>query len=999
MKYSLKTDNYKTQEIFKDNILPSRAYFIPFSDEKEYFASEAETERYSSSKVRVLNGEWDFKYYGAVSQMPDEFDTDKISFDKISVPSMWQFTGYEMPYYLNTRYPFEPNPPHFPTDCPIGVYRRKIDVADLSKNYILSFLGVAGSIDLFVNGKYIGYSEGSHNTAEFDITDTLISGSNEIIAVVHKWSNGVYLECQDMFRSNGIFRDVLLYTCENNYIYDFHAETPYNSDGTYNLNLNVKTVLNKKCALQVSLFYKNKVICSEEIKHCRKENRINFTSLSVKEWSAEIPNLYTLVLTLKNGDRTVETVGKKIGFKHIEIKGNVFYFNNKPIKLLGVNHHDTNPKTGYYMTVKDMEKDIKLFKQYNMNCVRTSHYPPDPVFLDLCDKYGIYVIDEVDIECHGVARIPELRGSVSHNSEWKVHFWDRVSRMYERDKNNPSVVMWSLGNESHGISNHDYCYRKLKKLTDIPIHYEGASRMYRWAYDVISQMYPDQSLVRKVADGKGAEDKFYNKPYFLCEYAHAMGVGAGSVEDYVSDFLRSDNMLGGCVWEFADHAVYHSKGKYKYTYGGDHGEEYHDRNFCVDGLFFPDRTPHAGALQIKNCYRPVRAKLIKISDNTAELEFKNINYFKAVSFTVRWEALDVLGKEKGEFRLNIAPQKTERITLDLERCYDAIVLKYCIGKREIASEQIDFRQTLKKISVDSSTVPTVRHSESNIIVSFNGGSIIFDTKKGQVISYTVDGKELINNYPCGNSVGFSLSVFRAPIDNDVKYFDIWAKLKLMTEYMSIDSTKPYTITDKSVIIENSYILSTVSVKSLLEAVISYEIFGDGTVKVKARCTDSKKVKYYPRFSLALEMPKEFENVKYFGLGDKVNAIDFREHAMLGEYSCKVSDMRERHIKPQEASMRSEVRYAEITDKYGSGLEFIAVEKPFTFSADHFTSAQCAKAAHREDLKDLDTTCLHIDSYLLGVGSASCGPETKAEYRKESLTDEELEVIVRPVRKE
>ena len=250
MKYSLKTDNYKTQEIFKDNILPSRAYFIPFSDEKEYFASEAETERYSSSKVRVLNGEWDFKYYGAVSQMPDEFDTDKISFDKISVPSMWQFTGYEMPYYLNTRYPFEPNPPHFPTDCPIGVYRRKIDVADLSKNYILSFLGVAGSIDLFVNGKYIGYSEGSHNTAEFDITDTLISGSNEIIAVVHKWSNGVYLECQDMFRSNGIFRDVLLYTCENNYIYDFHVETPYNSDGTYNLNLNVKTVLNKKCALQ-----------------------------------------------------------------------------------------------------------------------------------------------------------------------------------------------------------------------------------------------------------------------------------------------------------------------------------------------------------------------------------------------------------------------------------------------------------------------------------------------------------------------------------------------------------------------------------------------------------------------------------------------------------------------------------------------------------------------------------------------------------------------------
>jgi beta-galactosidase len=380
-----------------------------------------------------------------------------------------------------------------------------------------------------------------------------------------------------------------------------------------------------------------------------------------------------LLISLTKEGKVLEIIRRNIGFKHIEIKGNVFYFNNKSIKLFGVNHHDSSPTAGFVMSVDDMEKDISIFKEYNINCVRTSHYPPDPVFLDLCDEYGIYTVDEADIETHGTQLELHKPGACSHNAEWQDRYLERVMCMYERDKNHVGIIMWSLGNESWGYLNQDACYKALKEKSDIPVHYENVVHTKRFAYDVISQMYPWHGKYKKLADGKGLGKKWYEKPYFMCEYAHAMGLGAGSLETYVSRFLNADNLMGGCIWEFADHAVYHENGKYKYIYGGDHGEEKHDGNFCVDGLFFPDRTPHAGALQMKNCYRPVRIT----ASHENRFTFTNLNFFKAVSLKVKYKGYEgVKMTEEGEFELNIAPRGSEAVSLDISSGATCFVFTY-----------------------------------------------------------------------------------------------------------------------------------------------------------------------------------------------------------------------------------------------------------------------------------------------------------------------------------
>ena len=985
MEYRLKTDNYKMLSMYRDNLTEAHSYFIPFGIKDDLEGVNELNERYLSSLVTVLNGPWKFKYFGKVSEMPDVIDTDDYEFDSVPVPSMWQFTGYEEPYYLNTRYQFLADPPNFPADCPVGVYVKELELKKRTGSYILTFLGVAGALDIFVNGKYAGYSEGSHNTAEIDVTALLQNGKNEIVAVVHKWCTGTYLECQDMFRNNGIFRDVYLTFHEKSYLTDLHTVATYNADGTYDLNVNLFFSGDEKICARIDFNGESRNVLV-------KENRaeICFKKLRVKEWSAETPNLYEICISTE-----CEKVRRKIGFKHIEIKGNVFYFNNQKIKLLGVNHHDTDPRKGYYLSPEDMERDVRIMKAYNMNCVRTSHYPPDPIFLDLCDKYGLYVVDEADIECHGAARVKEIRTRIPDGLEWRPLFEDRVMRMYERDKNHASIVMWSLGNESYGIKNHDYCYKLLKKKTDIPIHYEGASRTRRWAYDVISQMYPSQELVKKVADGEGASSKYYEKPYFLCEYAHAMGVGAGQTEDYLKSFYAADNMLGGCVWEFADHAVWHENGKYEYTYGGDHNEEYHDGNFCVDGLFFPERTPHPGAKQIKNCYRPVRAELVSENDNQIKLMFKNHRYFADSEVKIKWTAIDVNGRKQGEFSLALLPQEERKVTLDTGRSYDALILEYYENGKEIAFEQISLRTTLPKILGAGEEAPKVRHSENRIVISFDGGEIVFDKKDGSLKSYKYKNKEYINPTPFGGRTGFDVSVFRAPLDNDIAYRKDWERLCLDTEKSYLVSLDREEKTSNSVILGGKYVLKTNHGK-ILTYEMTMEIYGNGCMLMEVKCTDCVKIPFAPRFGVSFEMPPEFDNVRFFGLGGDINLPDFKEHAKLGEYSLKVEALREKYIKPQEASMRSDVRFMEACDDFGYGLKFTAIDRPFIFSADHFTPIQCAKATHREDLIRCHTTDIHIDSYMLGAGSASCGPKLKEPYKKDDLKGEVLRFFVEPL---
>jgi len=996
MKYNLKTNNYKEFNTFCENILTPRSYFIPFASLEELEKTDIRNERYSSSRVDCLSGEWDFIYYNNCNNIPENFDTERMHFDKITVPSTWQHTGYEKPYYVNTRYQFKPNPPHFPEDCPAGVYRKIINIDDAASHYVIEFLGVAGSLDLFCNGKYVGYSEGSHNTSQFELNDFITEGENEIIVVNHKWCNGTYLECQDMFRCNGIFRDVLLYKTGDNSVYDFEVKTKYISDGKYALELIPSLKVKNACELTISLCDDGEFISSKSVNVSPNQiDKIVFDSLDVKEWSAEIPYIYELLITLSVNGECVEVIRKNIGFKHIEIKGNVFYFNNQNIKLLGVNHHDTNPKTGYVLTIDEMERDIQLIKEFNANCVRTSHYPPDPAFLDLCDEYGIYVVDEADIETHGCEVELKKPGACSHNPAWQQHYWDRVYRMFERDKNHPSITMWSLGNEAHGYKNQDYCYNQLKRLTSIPVHYEAVCRTRRWSYDVHSEMYTHQNIVKKIGEKKGLPPKFYKKPFYLCEYAHAMGVGAGELETYVNHFYSYDNLMGGCIWEFADHAVYHSDGDYEYTYGGDHGEWKHDSNFCVDGLFYPDRTPHSGAYQMKACYRPVRAE--KISNS--KYAFFNHRYFADAEFTVKYRVL-ADGKIicSGSFALNIPAQSKKDILIEGIKTesdkHTVIIFDYFDGESMVAFEEIELSEGSLKFDRPDTKAPKMQESEKRVFITLDNGEIIFNKATGFIDSFVIGGKQLVNQTPFSNFKGFGINLFRAPLDNDMYINNIWKKQGLSENAMYV-SKSISTVEKDCIKLTSIYDIRSPKKHNLAKIEITLSVFSNGVIKADYGCLRGN-CKWAPRFGAQFEMPKRFNNVKYLGLGPAESLPDFKEHTVTGIYETSVSDMHENYIKPQESASRCNTRYAQITDENGFGLSFESIGTPFTFSANHYTPQQCAKAMHKEDLIDTDTTCINIDYKILGAGSNACGAKPTEAYRVGKLKGQKFSFAVRPI---
>lgn len=980
MKYRIHRDLHTDFNIFEENKLAERSYFIPFSNEKALSATDYKNERYHSDRVTVLSGEWDFAYYEKLSDISEELDTNSVSFDRIHVPCTWQRTGYDQIAYINTRYPFPKRPPHIPADVATGVYRKFVDIEDAQKRRILTFLGVAGALSVYINGKYVGYSEGSHNTAEFDVTSFLNNGKNEIVAVVYKWSNGTYLECQDMFRENGIFRDVYLISQEDKYINDFLFRTSKNPDGTYDLKISVDGAFLPDSYVQVTAEGLFDTVLKQDCKTAE------LRALSVEEWSAETPRVYEVILLLKSNGIVKEAIRTYIGFKSIRIDGNVFLFNGKPIKMLGVNHHDTHMTKGYAMSLDDLEKDIRLMKEYNCNAVRTSHYPPDPAFLTMCDIYGLYVVDEADIETHGFYAVPYSTyapNRLSNDERWASHYLDRVKRMHGRDKNHPSITMWSLGNESGGYKCQDICYDYLKEADPgIPVHYEGVTRSKRWAYDVVSRMYATQALMRKILNGT-AGNKYKDKPFFQCEYAHAMGNGPGGLEEYMQLFYSSDQFMGGCIWEWADHSVYDENAKYKWTYGGDHNEPIHDGNFCVDGLFYPDRRPSSGALEMKVCYRPVRAKHIK--GNVFELW--NTRCFKDSSdMNIDFEiTVNGARRQKGSVKSTVAPGSRKKIQINSsyldQRDKDVFVnFKYTdkASGREIAAEQIIVSCAALKKADNSAKPADISVVGKTIRVAFDGGRALFDKKKG-LVSYCKNDVEYLNEAPVDKASGFVPHIYRGRLDND-QYMVIFWKIigldcsaaKLISCGVKVNNGVKY--------ISTVYDFITRGVFVLARAQVSYFFDKNGKMTVSASL---KKVcpltDQLPRFGVHAEMKGEFENVEYYGRGPLENYSDFREHAPVGIYKTTVSDMAHKYIKPQDSGNRGDVRYAAISDRNGSGMKFTALDRYINFNANHFTLGQLKKAKHIEDLPDCNTTFTAIDGYVRGTGSGSCGPIPSKEH--------------------
>lgn len=998
MKYTIQKFNINDLAVFEENKLSPRSYFIPYKNRKRLEKTDTLNRRYKSDMVKVLSGKWDFCYFAKIADIPRELDTDALKFDTVSVPSTWQRTGYEPPKYINTRYEHPMTLPHVPEDMSAGVYRKKFTVSAESENPIITFLGVCSSLTLYVNGKYVGYSEGSHNSAEFELKGFVSEGENELVAIVTRWCNGSYLECQDMFREKGIFRDVYITENPAEYIYDYQVNTEKVDEGyILSVDFDLRGDLSGK-KIAVELFYGNKVVGKIQ-SAARSDLAVALAPLDVKEWNAEKPELYTLYITLSDDEKDIQVVRASVGFKTVEIDGERFLFNNKLIKFKGVNHHDTHHLNGYVMTAEELLKDVLLMKEFNCNAVRTSHYPPDPVFIELCDEYGLYVIDEADIETHGTQVDLKLRPTltpniISNGKEWLPAMRDRVLRLYHRDKNHASITMWSLGNESGGWKNQDECYAMLKSLSDIPVHYEAVIRTPRGSYDVISEMYQFPGGVKRIGEHKLTK-RYMNKPYFLCEYCHAMGVGPGSLEDYWQLIYKHENLTGGCIWEWADHSVYDENAKYKFTYGGDHGEEYHDGNFCVDGLFYPDRRPHTGAFEMKEVYRPIRSEMV--SENF--YKFTNTNRFtNANEYNITYELL-ANGEcvEKGELKLDLAPCCSKGVVIAHKNlpvdtdCHINFIYRDKDGN-EIAKEQHTISEYIAKPAICKKGNLSAESKKSiEITVEYDNGYCKFDKKTGMLTSYVVDGKELLKK-------GFAPQLYRAFLDNDRNIVKGWRKkgydkLEYKGKLVSFEIKE-----GKKAKLESEGWLY-LNGKKKFEFECKYTVYPDGLIKVKCEL-EKKKLDFanyeIPRFGLNAEFDASLENVKYYGLGEKENLCDFDAQSTVGIFGCKVADMYEPYIKPQDHGNHGRTRWLTLTDNEGKGVAFTACKKFFSFGVHDYTEESICKAEHIEDLVHGEVTSLNIDGFLRGTGSNSCGPNALKQYRIVLEDELEFAFFMKPV---
>lgn len=985
MKYDLYLNHHTDFGVLAIGNLPFRAYAIPFSSREKADKTTYVTERNGSDMVMNLSGEWDFKFFPSVRKMKNHIDTDKMSFDKISVPSTWQRTGYQPPVYLNCPYEFKTFEPLIPDEQPAAIYRKMFTVTELGKTRILSLLGVSSCADVYLNGHFIGYREGSHNTSEFDVTDRIQEGENELVIVVFKWCNGSFLEAQDMFRENGIFRDVLLYSYDNCYLYDYRIDTDKIEKG-YDLSISATLSGDETNATVTALLLDGeKTVAEGEL----EKGTIRFSDLTVREWNAEIPALYTLYLTVKKDGKEIMCVRNDVGFKNIRIDGQHFLFNDKLIKIKGVNHHDSSIQNGYAMTRDELIRDVELMKSFNVNAVRTSHYPPDPFFLQLCDHYGLYCIDEADIETHGCGEMASDLGYISKQKKWISHYMDRVQRMYYRDRNHPCLLMWSLGNESAGYTCQDACYDFLKEQDHrIPIHYESVIHTDRVCYDVLSNMYNSTENLELIGKGTKKEGKltrFYKtKPYFYCEYAHAMGVGPGNLEEYWDLFYRYDNLMGGCIWEWCDHTVYHDGTdhyKYKYTYGGDHGERQHDGNFCVDGLLYADRRPHTGALEMRNVYRPVRSRL----KNGFTIAFTNTNRFRSAGYlTIRWDlTVNGVSAQTGAFSLDIPPEQTEEYTLPITAILDedkdaAVLFSYYDGEMCMAEDQILLNDVPYEYTVAIGDKVSVSRCGKEILVEFDCGSAVFNAATGFLTRFTANNKNLINDdkpsYPA-----FRPNFFRAFLDNDRNLQEGILRAGLKDLKPRLVSLLP--------VVDDGVVRITVihdmmhNDKRCYTVETEYEITAAGVLDFHTAIIDYVSTAYtdLPRFGVLLEMPEGYENVTYYGLGPYENLPDFKAQSHMGIFTNTVSGLFEHYVFPQDNGNHGSVKMLRITDQTGSGFTFYA-DTAFSFSARHCTQENLNSARHDEEIHWIKPTVLSIDGFMRGTGTGICGPDTRKEYR-------------------
>ena len=988
---------YENLSVLHENTMPARAYYIPASRRMDNLVEHRE----ESDRMQLLNGTWKFQYFNSIYDIQDSFfekNYDTENFDEIQVPSVWQLAGYDTHQYTNIRYPFPFDPPYVPQDIPCGAYVHTFEYSrdEKAPKSFLNFEGVDSCFYVWINGSYIGYSQVSHMTSEFDVTDVLQDGTNTVAVLVMKWCDGSYLEDQDKFRMSGIFRDVYILKRPKQAISDYHIKTRI-EDMLAKVEIEMKfySPLNVK----ISIEDRNGAVVA--LGSIAEEGTAVLEIASPELWNTENPYLYKLILETEN-----EVIVDHIALRKIEIKDQVIYLNGQKIKFRGVNRHDSDPVTGFTISLEQLTTDLTLMKQHNFNAIRSSHYPNAPFFYEMCDKYGFMVIDEADIEAHGpfmiyrkedtdYNRFKRWNEKIADDPVWEEAIVDRVKLMVERDKNRFCIVMWSMGNESAYGCNFEKALEWTKNFDpDRITQYESARyRNYDETYDysnldVYSRMYPALSEIQEYLDKDGS------KPFLLVEYCHSMGNGPGDFEDYFQMIQDNDKMCGGFVWEWCDHAIAHGtaeNGKTIYAYGGDHGEEIHDGNFCMDGLVYPDRTVHTGLLEYKNVYRP--ARVISYDKESGELvlhnymDFDDLKDYVKISYELTQDGLVI---SKGKLpEVSAAPHSEGKINLKINvpesgKCYLKFIyhLKkelplldedHILGFDEIEVSQKDAKCQLAEKWVEKTV------TDSELQVSEDDTQIHI---KGREFAYTIDrrtalftemkfaGREYLNH-------PMELNIWRAPTDNDMYIKSEWKKAHYDKAYTRAYTTEVVQGKHGVKITSHASVVAE-TVQKILDVTITWKIEAAGKIDADIAVTKDDEFPDLPRFGVRMFLDKKLSAVRYFGMGPQESYCDKHQAASHGLYRADVGDLHEDYIRPQENGSHYDCEYVELNNsRYGI---VASAEKAFSFNASYYTQEELEKKTHNYELIESDSVVFCVDYALNGIGSNSCGPVVLDQYR-------------------
>lgn len=989
-----------------ENTMPSRAYYMPASHDMGPLVED----RFSSDRVICLNGTWEFQYFNSIYDLQEKFyeqGYDCSRFTQVEVPGVWQNYGYDSHQYTNVRYPIPLDPPYVPQENPCGAYVRKFyyEIPEEAPRAYLNFEGVDSCFYVWVNGKYVGYSQVSHATSEFDVTEVLKNGENTLAVLVLKWCDGTYLEDQDKFRMSGIFRDVYFVNRPENVVYDYFTTTEIQEEQAV---ITVQASYQGKAVPTKLTLYdaEHKEIASQVFQENTGTVYTHKAVILVKEpnlWNPEQPYLYTLVLETEG-----EVITDRIGLREICVKDAVLYVNGTAIKFKGVNRHDSDPVTGFVIGLEQMKKDLQMMKESNFNAVRSSHYPNVPYFYQLCDEYGFFVIAEADNESHGT-QSQYLKDSnwenvsrkwnerISDNPEFIPATLDRTQLCVHREKNRPCIIIWSMGNECGYGCTFEEALKWTKGFDSTRLtcyessFYRSDRRKYDYSnIDIFSRMYPSLEEIQEYMDKKP------DKPLLLIEYCHAMGNGPGDLEDYFQIIYEYDVLCGGFVWEWCDHAIYQGQaanGKEKYLYGGDFGEEVHDGNFCMDGLVYPDRTPHTGLLEYQNVYRP--ARVVSFCQKTGELCLENyMNYMDLKDYIYLVYEVNCDGKllEKKQFILqeSVLPHKKGTILLDITvpdsgKCYLKVSyhLKHGtsvmaqgsrMGFDEILLKNQDGRnqQATALLETQEQKEAEVQVSETDRFLSVRSDTFfyVYNKLSGLFEQLSVDGEELLET-------PMELNIWRAPTDNDRKIKQEWIDAGYDRSKARAYDTH-WEMNGEGIRIYSTVSVAAVAIQKVLDIEAVWKIYRTGEISVKMHVKKDREFPQLPRFGIRLFLRGEYENLKFYGLGPHESYRDKCRSCSHGLYDTTVEEQHEDYICPQENGSHTDCDYL-MLEKENQTVTAVS-SRPFSFNVSYYSQEELTRKAHNFELEKSGSTIVCLDYAQNGIGSNSCGPELRKEYQ-------------------